>query len=239
MEGVLLEEDFMPAKKRPEPNEAIKQPEEENRALVRELDELRRSEERFRKLVENTSDLIWEVNENGINTYMSPKIKALLGYEPEELIGKSPFDFMIPEEARFMAAVFAFIVSEQKRFSFSCLENINLHKDGHQVILETSAVPLFDPDGTFRGYRGIDRDVTRRRQTEDELKKLSPELQNSLNKVKIRSGLVPICASCKRVLTEKGHWEGIDKYIAGHSEAEFSDSVCDECASRLHPGQAA
>jgi PAS domain S-box-containing protein len=179
------------------------------------------------------------VDENGVNTYMSPKIRDVLGYEPEELIGKRPFDFMRPEEARFMATVFALIASERKSFSFSCLENINLHKDGRQVILETSAVPLFDEDETFRGYRGIDRDITRRGQTEDELKKLSPELQNSLNRVKLRSGLVPICASCKRVLTEKGQWEGIDKYIAGHSKAEFSNSVCDECARRLHSGQAA
>lgn len=222
----------MTAKERPQPkNEAIKRLEEENKIL-------QRSEDRFRKLVENTSDLIWEVDENGINTYMSPKIKEVLGYEPEELVGKRPFDFMVPDEAEFMAAVFEIIVSERKKFSFSCLENINLHKDGHQVTLETSAVPLFDQDGTFRGYRGIDRDITRRRHAEDEMKKINIELQDSLNNIKVQSGLVPLCATCKRIRTEKG-WESIEKYIAGHSEAEFSNSICDECAKRLHSEQAA
>lgn len=222
----------MPARKRPQPKgEAVKRLEEENKIL-------RGSEDRFRQLVENTSDLIWEVDENGVNTYMSPKIKEVLGYEPEELVGKRPFDFMEPDDARFMATVFALIVSERKKFSFSCLENINVHKDGHQVVLETSAIPLLDPNGTFRGYRGIDRDITRRRHAEDEMKKVNIKLQDSLNKIKVRSGLVPLCATCKRVRTEKG-WESIEKYIAGHSEAEFSNSVCDQCAKRIYPEQAA
>lgn len=230
----------MPEKKtEPMAETLIKQLEEENRMLRSELHELQRSEERFRHLVEATSDLIWEVDENGVNTYMSPKIKEVLGYEPEELIGKMPFDFMTPDEAKFMAGVFASIASERKRFSFSCLENVNLHKDGHQVILETSAVPIFEPDGTFRGYRGIDRDVTKRRLAEDELKKMDIGLRNSLSKAKLQSGLQPICASCKRILTEKGHWESIEKYIEGHSEAEFSESICDECARRIYPGMAA
>jgi len=194
---------------------------------------LRKSEDRFRKLVETTSDLIWEVDEKGVYTYVSPKIKELLGYEPEEVIGRRPFELMPQEEGRSIAAVFDSIASERKRFKN--LENINMHKNGSQVILETSAVPFFDPDGTFRGYRGIDRDITKRKQTEDELKKINAELQDSLNKVRLLRGLLPICASCKKIRTEKGYWETIEKYISKHSEAEFSHSICDECASKLYP----
>ncbi|WKZ32670.1 MAG: PAS domain S-box protein [Thermodesulfobacteriota bacterium] len=216
----------------PSSAQKIKRLEDEKKTLIDGLDQLRRSEDRFRKLVEDTSDLIWEVDENGVNTYMSPKIKEVLGYEPEDLVGKRPFDFMTPAEANFMAGVFKSIASERKRFSFSCLENINLHKDGHRVVLETSAVPIFDPGGAFRGYRGIDRVVTRRRQAEDELKR-DIALQDSLNKAKLKSGLAPICLSCRRVLTQKG-WESVQQYIAEHSEAEFSNGYCHECAERLH-----
>ncbi|MBZ0220505.1 MAG: PAS domain S-box protein [Candidatus Methylomirabilis sp.] len=228
----------MSPNKKAEPSaEKIKRLEDESKTLKDNLNQLQKSEDRFRKLVEDTSDLIWEVDKNGVNTYMSPKIREVLGYEPEDLIGKRPFDFMIPDEANFMAGVFKTIASERKRFSFSCLDNINLHKDGHRVVLETSAVPIFDPDGTFRGYRGIDRVVTRRRQAEDELKK-DIELEDSLNKAKLKSGLVPICVSCKRVLTEKG-WENVHQYIAEHSEAEFSNSHCHDCAERLLKGKTA
>lgn len=202
------------------------------------IEALKKREELFRRLVEEASDLIWQVDENGVNTYMSPKIRDVLGYEPEELVGRRPFDFMPPDEAEFMAKVFRSIALAQKRFSFSCLENKNIHKDGHQVILETSAVPFFDSDGRFRGYRGIDRDVTGRREVEEELKK-NAGLQGLLNRIRLRSGLVPICGSCKRILNERGHWEGIENYIAGHSEARFSSSVCGECAKRLYRERAA
>ncbi len=201
-------------------------------------EELEKNRERFRRLVEETSDLIWEIDENGVNTYMSPKIRDVLGYEPEELVGRRPFDFMTQDEAQFIAGVFRSIAASQKSFSFSCLENVNLHKDGHEVVLETSAVPFFGEDGRLMGYRGIDRDVTRRRQVEDELRK-DAELQDSLNRIRLRSGLVPICTSCKRILNEKGYWESIENYIAGHSDAQFSGSICNECAKRFHPSRAA
>ncbi len=194
---------------------------------------LQESEDRFRKLVEATSDLIWEVDENIVYTYVSPKIKEVLGYEPEEVIGKTPFHLMPSDEAKSLGAVFESIAAERKKFSG--LENINIHKNGYHVILETSAVPFFDQGGTFRGYRGIDRDITKRKQTEDELKRMNIELHDTLNKIKQLSGLLPICASCKRIRTEKGYWENIERFITTHSEAEFSHSICDECAQRLYP----
>ena len=57
------------------------------------------SEQPFRSLVETTSDWVWAVGRDGRYTYVSPKIKDLLGYEPEEVLGCEPFEFMPPEEA--------------------------------------------------------------------------------------------------------------------------------------------
>jgi PAS domain S-box-containing protein len=128
---------------------------------------LRGSEERFRSLAETTSDWIWEVDTNGIYTYVSPKVKDLLGYEPDEVIGKTPFDLMIPNEAKNVSEKFRAIV--ESRRPFTGLENTNLRKDGRYVVLETSGVPFFDPSGNLLGYRGIDRDITERRKAEEEL----------------------------------------------------------------------
>ena len=129
---------------------------------------LRESEGRFQALTESTSDWIWEVDENAVYTYTSPKIKELLGYEPEEIIGKTPFDLMTPEGVKRVAAEFGAIAEAQK--PFDRLENENLHKDGRILVLETSGVPIFDANGDFRGYRGIDRDITERKQTEEKIK---------------------------------------------------------------------
>ena len=126
---------------------------------------IRASEERFRNLVETTSDWIWEVDEAGRYTYVSPRIRDLVGYEAEELLGKTPFDLMPEDEARRIRAAFAEFIKERK--PFRSLENTNRHKDGRDVILETSGVPVFDDAGVFRGFRGIDRDITERRQAEE------------------------------------------------------------------------
>lgn len=90
---------------------------------------LKESEDRFRSLVESTSDWIWEIDRNGIYTYASPKVKELLGYEPEEVIGKTPFDFMPAEEANRIANKFKDII--ETSMPIERLENTNLHKNGH------------------------------------------------------------------------------------------------------------
>jgi PAS domain S-box-containing protein len=136
---------------------------------------LRRSEQRFRSLVETTSDWVWEVDENGVYTYVSPRIYDLLGYQPEEVLGKTPFDLMPPGESRRVASIFDPIMTQDA--PFRDLENTNQHKDGRLVVLETSGVPFFDTDGKFRGYRGVDRDITERKRAEAALRKAHDELE--------------------------------------------------------------
>lgn len=131
---------------------------------IKAVEALRNSEMRFRALVETTSDWIWEVDENDFYTYASPKIFDFLGYKAEEVVGRTPFDFMHPDEARRIREAFHAIKAERK--AFYGLENMNLHKNGAIVIIETSGVPVFGKDGRFRGYRGIDRNITERKMLE-------------------------------------------------------------------------
>lgn len=120
--------------------------------------QLRESEHKYRDLTESVSDWVWEVDCKGVFTYSSPKVKDLLGYGPEEVIGKRPFDFMLPEEAVRVSDAFSTFVSSQQPFNY--LENTNINKNGDLVIMESSGVPFFDGKGKLLGYRGIDRDIT-------------------------------------------------------------------------------
>jgi len=140
---------------------------------------LRESEERFRSLVETTSDWIWEVDANSVFTYVSPKIRDILGYEPEEIIGKRPFDLMPLDEAEHVRNVFQIILESDK--SFKILENTNLHKDGSLIILETSGVPIFDESGQLLGYCGISRDITKHKKAEQKLKESEEMYRNLFN----------------------------------------------------------
>lgn len=131
---------------------------------------LRESEKRFLDLSQNSTDWIWEFDENEIFTYASPRIKNLLGYAPEEIIGQSAFAPMSSPEANKVYE--EFIQFKKERKPFSNLINVNKHKNGKDVILESSGVPIIDSKGNFCGYRGIDRDITERTYLEEQLRQI-------------------------------------------------------------------
>jgi len=145
-------------------NEQLKRGIEERKEAREALDQ---SEDRFRKLVETTGDWVWEVNDRFVYEYVSPQVKEMLGYEPEEVLGKSPFDLMPQKEDLRIAELIRLLVEKKK--PIIAMEKIHIHKKGHPVVLETSGVPFFDKDGNFAGYRGIDRDVSQRKRIEKEL----------------------------------------------------------------------
>jgi PAS domain S-box-containing protein len=138
---------------------------------------LRDSEQKFRSLVEITSDWVWETDIHGAFTYASPKVKDLLGYEPEDVMGRSAFDLMTSEDARQTRQY----VQERavNKAPFAGVENENLHKNGRIVVLESSGVPYFDANGNLLGYRGIDRDITDRKRA-DEALRVSEERYRSI-----------------------------------------------------------
>ncbi len=103
---------------------------------------VRKSELKFRNLVEATTDFIWEMDGDGRLVYASPAARGLLGYEPSEILGKTPFDFMPPAEAQRVGAEFAAIAAAKAPFRM--LENVIRRKDGRDIVVETSGVPILD-----------------------------------------------------------------------------------------------
>ena len=61
------------------------------------------------------------------------------------------------------------------------------------------------------------------------------ELTDALTQVKTLSGLLPICASCKKIRNDNGYWEAVETYISEHSDADFTHGICPECVQRLYP----
>src|SRR5207244_3317288 len=78
--------------------------------------------------------------------------------------------------------------------------------------------------------------ITRRKLAEEERERMIDELQDANTKIKTLRGLLPICASCKKIRDDRGYWNQIEVYIKLHSEADFSHSICPDCAKRLYPG---
>nr|WP_183436415.1 sensor domain-containing diguanylate cyclase [Methylobacterium sp. R2-1] len=132
---------------------------------------MRRELARLREMLEQNSDWIWEVDAQGRYTYASRQCVALLGREPEEVVGRTPFDFMPPDEAERVERIFGAIAAERRPFAQRL--NRNLRKDGTLVMLETSGVPLLGSNGELCGYRGIDRDVTEREAANERLRHIA------------------------------------------------------------------
>jgi PAS domain S-box-containing protein len=153
-----------------------------NASLEREVQErrlielaLRESETRLRDLALTTADWLWEVDANGRYTSCSHHVTGVLGYTSDEILGRTPFDLMVEEDAAALAPVFERMTSE--RSGCTELKNRNRHKDGHEVMLLTSCVPMLNDAGELLGFRGVDKDITLRETMERSLQQRTIELE--------------------------------------------------------------
>lgn len=128
---------------------------------------LKESEARFRDIVMSTYDWVWEIGSDWKYCYSSDNIENILGYSPQEIIGKSPFDLMPDTEKIKLEPLFLEIIS--KNGIIKDLENWNINKNGKKVCLLTNGFPIFDDSGALIGYRGTDKDITERKKLIDDL----------------------------------------------------------------------
>lgn len=138
------------------------------RRAERHQHELQASEERFRALVETTRDWVWEVNKEGNCVYCSPVCEKIYGYQPHELLGRQIFDILlVPDELPSFRLLLEQCI--QKNTKFHGIERRGIKKDGQIIFTEAGGVPVFDKKGEVIGFRGIERDITRRKQAEESL----------------------------------------------------------------------
>jgi PAS domain-containing protein len=126
------------------------------------------------------------------------------------------------------------MVAERERTGRTFGELTVKRKDGTIFPVEISSVVFRNPEGEPRTCI-IMRDVSERRAAEKERELLIRQLQEALAKVRTLSGLLPICAACRKIRDEQGAWHSLETYIRNHTEAEFSHGICPECRKRLYP----
>lgn len=136
---------------------------------------LKKSEERFRGLVETINDILWEQDAQGVIIYISPMVKDILGYEQEEMVGTSFFKHTL-------GSATGEVCNKSKEHHIP-LKNIQ-HQLGHKltkgvIYLESNITPVFSNGGVLRGFRGVSRDVTQRKLQSEDLRKLSRAVEAS------------------------------------------------------------
>jgi len=129
---------------------------------------LRKSEQRFDQLAEQSGTIAWEVDARGLYTFVSHVSETVWGYRPDELVGRMHFYDLHPASGREAFREVALSIFE-KREPFWNLENVVEAKDGRMVTVSTNGIPIIDADGTLLGYRGSDTDITERKKIEETL----------------------------------------------------------------------
>ncbi len=172
-------------------------------AQKKTLEDLRNSERRFLDIALSSADWIWEMDKNGIYTFASGRVKQILGYAPEEIIGKSPFELMPEEEASRIRVLFERIFAQKE--AINDLENWNLTKDGRLVCLLTNGLPIVDEKNELLGYRGMDIDITERKRAEAEILKqkiLLEGINKLFQKVLSEESYADMAMSCLQIAVE-------------------------------------
>jgi PAS domain S-box-containing protein len=129
---------------------------------------LRESEEKYRSFVETTKEWVWAMDAEGRTTYSNPAVRDILGYQPEEILGKDVFQLVHEEDRRQVLEGLPEIVAEARGWTEWVIRW--RHRDGSHRYLESNAVPVVGPAGEVVGFRGSDRDITDRVRTESELR---------------------------------------------------------------------
>ncbi len=151
-------------------------------AVVRDASErletvraLQASEQRFRDVADAAAEYITEFDAEGRITFVSEHIREILGYEPQELIGKKLDEVMSPEEFAVWEPAFDRML--ERPAPYRNLETPFRAKDGRLVWLSSSGMPVYDPEGRFAGYRSVATDVTENRLYREEIERLNVELE--------------------------------------------------------------
>jgi len=187
--------------------------------------------ERFRLMVENSHDILTIRNADGRIRYTSPSFHRVLGYKQEEMIGSTGFELIHPEDRSTVeGALNEFCKKPGARDS---LEYRAKHANGSWVSIEVVAYNLLDHP-IVQGVVINGRDISRRKQEEAGKDQMIADLQRTLASAKTLTGVLPICASCKKV-QESDKWQQIEAYVRDRSQVEFTHTICPECTTLWFP----
>jgi PAS domain S-box-containing protein len=195
-------------------------------ALRRSEQALRRSEARNQALLNAIPDLMLRIGKDG--TYLD--FKGARGssrwFPMASMLGKKVREVLPERLAQKMETCIerAFERGKMQVFEYRMMVEKKLRYHEARIVVSWEDEVLV-----------IVRDISARKNADEERERLIKELQEALGRVRELSGLLPICASCKSIRDDKGYWTRLEAYLSEHSKAEFSHGICPDCARKLYP----
>lgn len=130
-----------------------------------------------------------------------------------------------------LSALFTSYVQNINRNLRKATNDLKLTRDGLELQVKQRTVDILDSN------KALVEEITERKQAQGEREKLIAELQDALARIKTLKGMVPICASCKKIRNDRGFWEQMEAYVSEHTGVEFSHGICPDCAKKIYPEQ--
>jgi PAS domain S-box-containing protein len=206
------------------------------RAQYESAEALRRSETKFHTLYDSTRDAVMLLDTKGFFD-CNPAALAMFGCASrEELCSKHPADvspLMQPDGTDSLTRANQGIATALKKGS-TYFEWMHKRIDTGKTFSAEVLLSAMELDGK-PVLQAVVRDITGRKQNEAERNKLILDLQDALANVKSLSGLLPICASCKKIRDDKGYWSQVESYVQKHSDATFTHGICPDYIKKLYP----
>ncbi len=193
-------------------------------------EELRIQKTYFERLFNAMPEGVALIDESGCIRNVNKAYEHIFGFTREEVLGRNVTTLNVPVE--YVAEVHDSLEAVMNGVGIS-LETHRLRKDGSVIDLSIIATPV-DLGGDQRMVYGIYRDITQRKKSEKEREELIEQLQKAIAEVKTLSGLLPVCAWCKKVRDDKGYYHQLETYIAAHSGATFTHGICPDCLETMN-----
>ncbi|MBU2515279.1 PAS domain S-box protein [bacterium] len=193
---------------------------------------LRESEKRFRSIVENAEAGYFFVDKEGIIREVNDAWVRMYKYtSADEIIGKH---FLAVQKGEDLAKAKEYVSGLLHGDSNCSTGDFERQCKNGSIGYHTISAGSVLQSGEVVGIEGFIIDTTERKHVEQEREKLIGELKEAIDNIKILEGMLPICASCKKIRDDKGYWNHIESYIEKHTDALFSHGICPECAEQLY-----
>ena len=178
-------------------------------------------------IVESSADAIYGKNLDSLIVSWNPAAERLFGYSAEEIIGHS-IVALFPQHRR--DEMLDILAGVRRGDIVAVPETERLHKNGRIIPVSVTVSPVKNSVGEILGASAITRDISRQKQAEFERQQLIDSLVIAAKQVRTLTGLLPICATCKRIRDDHGYWQQVETFISDHTAVIFSHGICPDCA---------
>jgi len=200
--------------------------------LKKEIAILKTSEKHYRILMDESMDPTFSFYRDGTYRYVNRAFAKGVGKPIDQIINHKIWDIFEKDEADKRFAVVKKVFAEGKTIEIE----VRVPLPTGDTYYLTSVKPINDAAGNVETVICTSKNITKRKLAEIELQDKNEKLQDALDHIKKLSGLIPICAKCKKVRDDKGYYRRIETYLVEHADVQVSHTLCPDCLKELNPG---